>query len=107
MPRKNGETSRRGCGFEKLAAIHRICHLSASHRIGVAKAVRGHPNPTQSCNSRNFERDFHDPIPDDQEYNPDRWSAQLSPGFIELHPEQYNSVEPAPKEEIPVKLHTS
>jgi len=57
------------------------------------------------CNSRNFERDFHDPIPDDQEYNPDRCWAQLSLGFIKLHPKPYNSLQPALKEEIPVKLH--
>jgi hypothetical protein len=42
MPWNNGETSRHGCGFQELAAIHPICHPSKSHRMGVARAVCGH-----------------------------------------------------------------
>jgi len=105
MSWNHGEASRCGCGFQKLAAIHLICYLSASHRIGAAKAVCGHPSttghrilslgpqeetrrhpalglqPMQACKSRNLRRDFHDPIPADQECNPDRPESNCQPDF--------------------------
>ena len=87
IPGKNGETSRCGCGFQKLASIHPLCYLSASQRIGAAKATPQSPSPktlSEAANSLQpgkLTPDFHDPIPANQEYNPDRTERNCQPVF--------------------------